>query len=347
MKRELTSAPNEIVFVSHKVDEIISGFAAHFKTQVHYEKAERWIKIPKAYGDGIVGGIDFHDGVSALVFSCHLKKDLILRYECSGIQPLRLLFCVENDFKHVIKEDRMQYQLTYLLGSMVCGTVSKQQLFLIPSEKQIYYYSIEIDRKRYNQKIEHAISTLPAELADVFSDLDGQKAFLYQGHYSLTIAQCIQNIRNNAYKGLVRRVYIESQTLEILAMQIKQYIDDMTPSKQQSVLRKRDMELIIEARNRLLSNLIKPPTIKELAKLTGTNENKLKKGFRLLYNTSINKLLQNERLSKAKLLIAEETYPIKEIARMVGYKHSGHFTSKFKKKFGVLPKEYIKTMVQL
>jgi AraC-like DNA-binding protein len=56
--------------------------------------------------------------------------------------------------------------------------------------------------------------------------------------------------------------------------------------------------------------------------------------------------LQNERLSKAKLLIAEEAYPIKEIARMVGYKHSGHFTAKFKKKFGVLPREYIKAMVQ-
>jgi AraC-like DNA-binding protein len=132
-----------------------------------------------------------------------------------------------------------------------------------------------------------------------------------------------------------------------MAMQIRQYIDDMAPSSKQSVLRKRDMELIIEARNRLLADLIKPPTIKELAQITGTNENKLKKGFRLLYNTSINKLLQNERLSKAKLLIAEETYPIKEIARMVGYKHSGHFTAKFKKKFGVLPKEYIKTMVQL
>jgi AraC-like DNA-binding protein len=130
-------------------------------------------------------------------------------------------------------------------------------------------------------------------------------------------------------------------------MQLKQYIDDMAPSKKQQVLRKKDMELIIEARNRLLADLIKPPTIRELAKLTGTNENKLKKGFRLLYNTSINKLLQNERLSKAKLLIAEEAYPIKEIARMVGYRHSGHFTSKFKKRFGVLPKEYIKTMVQL
>ncbi len=80
----------------------------------------------------------------------------------------------------------------------------------------------------------------------------------------------------------MRRVYIESQTLEIMAMQIKQYVDDLAPSKKQSVLRKRDMELIIEARNRLLSNLIKPPTIKELALLTGTNENKTEKRIQVV-----------------------------------------------------------------
>jgi AraC family transcriptional regulator, transcriptional activator of the genes for pyochelin and ferripyochelin receptors len=336
--------PHEIAFTGSNVNTVISGFADYFKTKVIYERAEKWINIPSAVGSGIIGGIDFHDGISVFVFSCQLKKDLHIRFKCNGMQPLRLLFCVENDFKHVIREDRMQYQLTYLLGSMVSGTMTKEQMFLIPSEKQIYYYCIEIDRQKYSAKVMDAISTLPQELREVMNDHLGMRPFLYQGHYSLIIAQCIQNIKNNTYKGLVRRVYIESQTLEIMAMQIKQYMDDMAPSKKQSVLRKRDMELIIEARNRLLNNLIKPPTIRELAHLTGTNENKLKKGFRLLYNTSINKLLQNERLSKAKLLIAEEAYPIKEIAKMVGYRHSGHFTSKFKKKFGVLPKEYIKTM---
>ena len=40
--------------------------------------------------------------------------------------------------------------------------------------------------------------------------------------------------------------------------------------------------------------------------MMGTNENKLKAGFRLLYDKSINKLLQDESLSKAKLLMAED-----------------------------------------
>jgi AraC-like DNA-binding protein len=336
--------PYEVVLDSYNVDSVVTGFAGFFGTKVIDERSERKLEIPRAHGKGVIRAVDFRDGLSMLIFDCFLRKDLKIRYRTKDLQPLRLIFCVRNDFKHIIQADRMQYQLTNLLGSMVSGTRQNDQVFLIPAEKEIHYYCIEIDRKRYNQKVGNTISTLPVELRDVFSDTEGVRPFLYQGHFSLTIAQCIQNMSTTVYQGLVKRIYMESQTLEIMAMQVKQYIDDLAPSTRQSVLRKRDMELIIEARNRLLADLINPPTIRELAHLTGTNENKLKKGFRILYNTSINKLLQNERLSKAKLLIAEQSYPIREIARMVGYRHSGHFTAKFKKRFGCLPKDYIKSM---
>lgn len=336
--------PKEIILNSYNIHDGIKTLAQSFNTNVITDHSEHRIDIPKRFGEGFISAIDFRDGLGMLMFNCHLKNDIILKYSSDQHQPLRLIFCVESDFKHMIKADRLQYQLTNLLGSMVSGTRKHEQIFLIPAEKQVYFYSIEIDRKKYLSKIEGDIETLPAELKEVFKDVKGTRPFLYQGHYSLTIAQNIQNIKSNDYKGLVRRIYIESQTLEIMAMQIRQYIDDLEPSTRQAVLRKKDMELIIEARSRLLANLIEPPTIKELALLTGTNENKLKKGFRLLYNTSINKLLQNARLSKAKLLIAEEKHPIKDIAGMVGYRHAGHFTSKFKKTFGVLPKDYIKTM---
>jgi AraC family transcriptional regulator, transcriptional activator of the genes for pyochelin and ferripyochelin receptors len=336
--------PYEVILNSYNADSVLSGFAEYFGTEAIDEKAGHRLDIPRSHGKGVIRAVDFRDGLSMFIFNCNLNQDLTIRYQTNDLPPLRLIFCVQNDFKHIIKADRLQYQLTNLLGSMVSGSRQNEQLFLIPAEKNISYYSIEIDRRRYNKKIAQSIGSLPAELKEVFLDTNGDKPFLYQGHYSHTIAQCIQNMSTTAYQGLVRRVYLESQTLEILAMQVKQYIDDLTPSNKQSVLRKKDMELIIEARNRMLADLIDPPTIKQLARLTGTNENKLKKGFRLLYNTSINKLLQHERLSKAKLLLAEQAYPIKEIARMVGYRHSGHFTAKFKKRFGCLPKDYIKSM---
>jgi len=336
--------PQEIVIHSDEILDAISILSSHFTTKIANEHSELCVNIPEHAGSGYISGFDFRNGIGILMFNCKLKTETTLKFNGDGHQPLRLIFCLENDFKHIMKRDGLQYQLSNLLGSIVAGTTKNEQLFIIPANKQVYFYFIEINRKKYLSKIKSSISFLPKELKDVFEDVKGTRPFLYQGHYSLSIAQNIQNIKNNKYKGLVRRIYMESQTLEVMAMQIKQFIDDLEPSTKQVVLRKKDMELIIDARNKLLSNLIDPPTIKELGIYVGLNENKLKKGFMLMYKTSINKLLQNERLSKAKLLIAEEIYPIKDIAKMVGYKHSGHFTSKFKKQFGVLPKDYIKTM---
>jgi AraC-like DNA-binding protein len=334
----------EVVISAHEVLETVQTLASYFDTKIKNEHSELIANIPESEGTGFISAFDFKTGLGMVMFNCNLKNDLILRFNGDGYQPLRMIFCLENDFKHIIKKDGLEYQLTNLLGSIVAGTSKKEQLFLIPARKQVYFYFIEIDRKKYLPKIKNSVNQLPKELKEIFMDTKGTRPFLYQGRYSLSIAQNIQNIKHNPYTGLVRRIYMESQTLEIMAMQIKQFTDDLEPSVNHFVLRKKDMELIIEARKKLLSDLVNPPNIKDLGLYVGLNENKLKKGFMLLYKTSINKLLQNERLSRAKLLIAEEIYPIKDIAKMVGYKHSGHFTSKFKKQFGVLPKDYIKTM---
>jgi AraC-like DNA-binding protein len=334
----------EINLPTYNTQEVLKTLARAFKTTIHHDQAEHRIKIPASYGEGYIAGIDFKDGLEMLIFNCSFKKDIILKYATTNFQPLRLIFCMENDFMHIIKEDRLQYQLNHLLGSMVSGTCNNEQIFLLPADKKIYYYSIEIDRKKYLPKIEDALKNLPGELSEILADGDCTRSFLYQSHYSLTIAECIQKINESEHTGLVRRVFLESKTLEILAMQIKQYLDDLSPSKRQSILRKKDIEQIIAAKNLLLENLQGHLTIRELARLTGTNENKLKMGFKQVYNTSIYKILQNEKLEAAKLLLVEEKYSIKEIATKVGYKHVGHFSSKFKKKFGILPKDYLKSL---
>lgn len=335
---------NEVVLNSYNPNVVLKTLANFFNSKVSGNYAELKLNIPKSYGEGYIAGLDFNDGLGILLFNCQFKKDFVIRYVSPELQPLRLIFCMENDFSHVIKADRMHYQLNYLLGSMVTGRCNNEQAFMLPAEKKVFYYSIDIDRKRYLPKLSKAIQSLPNELKDVFEDVECERPFLYQGHYSLTIAECIQKIHMTELEGLVRRVYLESKTLEILAMQIKQYLDDLEPSKKQTVIRKKDVDMIVGARSLLLENLVSPPTITELARKMGTNENKLKRGFRKLYGSSVYKVVQDERMSLAKLLIAEEKYSLKEIAGKIGYKHAGYFTAQLKNRFGILPKDYLKSL---
>jgi len=94
-----------------------------------------------------------------------------------------------------------------------------------------------------------------------------------------------------------------------------------------------------QAKNIILKNYHCPPSVKELASLCGTNDFKLKKIFKKVYQTTIYAYIQKLRLEKANLLLRESFYSVAEIALDVGYKHQGHFSAIFFKAYGVYPKD--------
>ncbi|MFD2909806.1 helix-turn-helix domain-containing protein [Flavobacterium ardleyense] len=108
--------------------------------------------------------------------------------------------------------------------------------------------------------------------------------------------------------------------------------------------RKEDTYLIQKVYDYILAHLEEPlPSLKELARYFGTNEYKLKDGFRYFFKTSIYKFYTVERLKRAFLLIQETSIPLKNIASMNGFGDYPTFSKSFKKQFGVSPKEVPRT----
>jgi AraC-like DNA-binding protein len=79
------------------------------------------------------------------------------------------------------------------------------------------------------------------------------------------------------------------------------------------------------------------PTLKELSQIFGTNEYKLKNGFRQLFKITIQQFYNNERLKRSQLLIKETKIPLKTIAIMAGFSTYPNFSRAFKIKFGYPP----------
>lgn len=88
----------------------------------------------------------------------------------------------------------------------------------------------------------------------------------------------------------------------------------------------------------ILANMDSPlPTLKELSRLFGTNEYKLKNGFRHLFKITIKQFYNNERLKRSQLLIQQTKIPLKTIALMTGFSTYPNFSRAFKIKFGHPP----------
>ena len=103
---------------------------------------------------------------------------------------------------------------------------------------------------------------------------------------------------------------------------------------------KAEATVIANIHTYILEHLDAPlPSLKSLALLFGSEEHKIRNGFREHYHTSVYQFYQDERLKKAYLLITETDLPLKEVAYQCGFGMYLNFYKAFRKKYGFSPRE--------
>ncbi len=330
----------QITFNARSICENVKTLANQMNASYDETCGEIIVKIPKKNGTGIITGVDFDSGVSIMTINCRFEQPLVFKWVIRPVQPLRFNFCAEGSIKHTAENGSLDYCVSRFEGSIATSFRSDVEYFYLPAGEVVSICSIGVDRETYYEFIKCDLEEVPEQLKQLFADVDGKRQFCYTGNYSLAIAECAQSIDNNDSEGLARKTFLESKALELLSLQIQQYEDDLKSSGKRLVIRRVELEMILKAKQYLIENLANPPTIVELARIIGLNQQKLKEGFRNATNSTINKFVQNERLKLAAELIKGEDLDINEVANRVGYANKSFFSKKFKKKFGVLPKHY-------
>ncbi|GAA3622763.1 helix-turn-helix transcriptional regulator [Flavivirga jejuensis] len=127
----------------------------------------------------------------------------------------------------------------------------------------------------------------------------------------------------------------------IIQFQDRQYQTNKNPKtlvKQKTILSINDVDKVKQAYNIIINNPAKDfPNLKDFALQIGTNEFKLKFGFKKLYGTSVHQFLISERLRKSILLVQYSELSLKRIANLTGFKSYPHFCRTFKKRFEFTP----------
>lgn len=137
-------------------------------------------------------------------------------------------------------------------------------------------------------------------------------------------------------KGILKRLFLESKILELFMLQIEQF-ENLQATPHADKLKKEDVEKIYHAKKLLEQNIAQPYSLLELAHKVGLNDFKLKKGFKILFGTTVFGYLHEIRMQQSKHMLLEEHRPVKEVAAYCGYQYVQHFTTAFKNKFGITP----------
>jgi len=147
----------------------------------------------------------------------------------------------------------------------------------------------------------------------------------------------ISQLLHARFSGAASRIFLESKMLELVALMLDAQND---APKQPAVLRPSDAEKIRCAKDLLLADLANPPSLAQLARLVGTNEFVLKKGFRELFGMPVFQFLYQRRMVHAwEILQNDRTKSVAEVGFEVGYDDHSAFTRAFANCFGLRPSE--------
>ncbi|WP_025027591.1 helix-turn-helix transcriptional regulator [Caldalkalibacillus mannanilyticus] len=101
-----------------------------------------------------------------------------------------------------------------------------------------------------------------------------------------------------------------------------------------------DCRLLHQAKEILVKRMAEPPSVMELSRLCCMNTTKLKKGFKQLFQTTISSFIVEEKIQRGKQLLEGTEMTVTEIAENLGYQNPSKFSSAFKKRYGLSPKEW-------
>jgi AraC family transcriptional activator of pyochelin receptor len=135
------------------------------------------------------------------------------------------------------------------------------------------------------------------------------------------------------FTGRARRLFLESKVIELLAHAVAR---SNVPSPALRLSRE-DEARIRSAAGLLVSRVDRPPSIRELARVSGVNELKLKRGFRQLFGTTPFGYIRLHRMTEAYAFLARGEMTVGEAAWRVGYKCPSRFTVAFRRQFGMTP----------
>ena len=103
---------------------------------------------------------------------------------------------------------------------------------------------------------------------------------------------------------------------------------------------------IIRVKEIIIDSMNNPPGLDELAKTVGLNIKKLKTAFKDYYGLPVFSFLLNYKMELAKRMLEENKLNVNELATYLGYSTSSHFITAFKRKYGITPKQFAKSMQQ-
>jgi AraC family transcriptional regulator, transcriptional activator of the genes for pyochelin and ferripyochelin receptors len=324
-----------LVLSGQDYDDRLQADPAKMKTICHPESFETQYTWFSAMDQGWFRNIQLRDELWLTIEENQVKEDVLYQADSASWGPASSFF-VSGTLKnrHLgLTDENLESPGGHYLECVQDGV-----------ETDRWFAGERVVRIRFGLKL-NAINQfaasfgLPQEL-QALTNGDFPASFYRQGTITPEMQIILYQVLQCPYQGAIKQMYLEGKVLELAALQFAQFVEEDTFCQHSARLKLDEIERLHHAREILINQFAHPPSILSLARQVGLNDFKLKQGFRQIFGTTVFGYLRDYRLEQGRLLLTEGQLSVQQVARAIGYTHSGYFAKAFKQKFGVSPKTY-------
>ena len=259
----------------------------------------------------------------------------------------------ESNFNSKIGKDYIQFHFC-LKGSSKFLFNQGSYVFNVENENSILLYNphkelpIDLLLDANSQVISILISI--KKFHSLFSNESDQISFLNNDNIENKlykekkigpmIAVILNQMHQQSLNLTMYKLYLRGKVFELMSLYFSKD-KEMDIEQCPFLSDDNNIKKIKKAKEIIISRMIEPPTLQELAKEVDISLKKLKQGFKQVYGASVFSFLIDYKMQVSKRLLSSGNYNVNEVALRVGYSTATHFINAFKKKFGTTPKKYL------
>jgi len=292
---------------------------------------ENITRLELPFADAVLSHWRF-DGIHIIHTDWHYKTRSDMAFQ-SDLDVVQLHFNLRgkillhsNQFEQPLHFGHNQHNILY--GNGNAGTIVNEHL-------HTSQFVVQFARDSFLKLTENANDTLQRFSEKVLS---GKPVLLSEQYLpiNLPMQQAIDAILHCKYQHGLKKMFLLSKAIEILVLQAEAF-NSLRPAKRSVARTDYDKDRIHYAREYVTQHIDAPPSLSELARLSGLNEYKLKQGFKEMFHSTVFGYLAEKRLELARDYLCNPNRSVTEIAASLGYASIQHFSYAFKKKFGHSP----------
>jgi AraC-like DNA-binding protein len=294
-------------------------------------------ELNKEVGTGIYERIILNPQLEVGIMNYTFNKDIIMLYDLSP-NYFEIAYC--NEGKMIIYEENIGVKKAFDEHKISINVRESASGYMKYLKGQKYKTISIYTNKSYVEKLlePYADNICFKSIWNSINDKTSNE--LYLGNIANTQqVKIFEEIMSCTLPNMTRLLYLNGKVMELIASEFEKLIEGFSINNSSICIKSYDIEKLELARKLIVEHMENPLSINELAREVGLNTNKLKKGFKCLYNKTIFGYLRDKKMEKAKELLLSEEKTIAQIASEIGYANPSQFSAAFKKKYGINPKE--------